>query len=290
MKSVAIAFLCCCASNTAFAQSATSAQSFEAASIRVRQGAPQWKFSISGSRLSIGSYTLFGLIKEAWNLQNYQIRREGAPPLLLSDDTLYDIEATARTGPNTTREGFRLMLRQLLADRFRLKIHNKTEEMPVYALVVGKNGPRFQSSALEADPQVNISLTGENKEYALITSRKISMEEFARLLSPVDGRPVLDRTGLNGTWDIRLSHTPDYRMSRGPDPVLGEISIFTALQEQLGLKLESQKGMVDVLVGIALRSHPKTDDAHLFAFCSGSHSLEYLRASSGVRCCRRLRR
>src|SRR5215831_11386903 len=179
MKSIAIACLWCCSLTTAFAQSATSpAQSFEVASIRVRQGAPQWKFSISGPRLSIGSYTLFGLIKEAWNLQNYQISRQGAPPLLLSDDTLYDIEATAGTGPNTTREEFRLMLQQLLADRFRLRIRNRSEEMPIYALVVAKNGPRVQPSAPEADPQVTVSLTGENKEYALITSRKISMEEF----------------------------------------------------------------------------------------------------------------
>jgi uncharacterized protein (TIGR03435 family) len=249
MKRIAIAVVGCCTYSAAFAQSTTSPpQKFEAASIRVRQGAPQWNFSISGSRLTIRSYTLFGLIKEAWNLQNYQIRKEGAPPILLSDDVLYDIEATAGVGPNTTREEFRQMLQQLLADRFQLRIHYKTEEMPIYVLVAGKNGPRFQSSPPEADPQVNFSLTGENKEYALITSRKISMEEFAKLLSPVDGRPVLDRTGLNGTWDIRLFHTLDYRMSRGPDPVLGEISIFTALQEQLGLKLESQKGIVKVLV------------------------------------------
>jgi uncharacterized protein (TIGR03435 family) len=230
-----------------FAQPVSPTQSFEAASIRVRQGAPQWKFAISGARISINSYTLFGLIKEAYNLQNYQIQKQSAPPLLLSNDVLYDIEATAGGGMNPTREVFRPMLQSLLADRFQLRIHWKMEAMPVYLLEMGKNGAKFEQSAVEADPQVTFSLTGQNKEYSLFTSQKIAMEDFATDLGLVDGRPVFDGTGLKGNWDIRLYYTPEYKMSRGPEPALGEISIFTALQEQLGLKLESQKSLIRVL-------------------------------------------
>jgi len=249
MKFATLATLTICALTSAFAQSTPPpAQAFEVASIRVRQGAPQWKFSISGSRISIESYTLFGLIKEAWNLENYQIHRPAAPSLLLSDDSLYDIEATAASQTNPTREQFRQMLQRLLADRFHLTTHQSTEEMPVYALEVGKNGPKFQPSAPDADPQVTFSLTGDNKEYASLTTRKIAMEDFAKLLGLVDGRPVVDKTGLKGTWNIRLFHTPDYKMSRGPEPAIGEISMFTALQEQLGLKLEPQKASVEIIV------------------------------------------
>ena len=120
--------------------------------------------------------------------------------------------------------------------------------MPVYMLEIGRGGIRFQQSAPEADPQVTFSLTGENKEYSLITSRKMAMEDLANILSPVDERPVLDGTGLKGTWDIKLYRTPAYKMSKGSEPDLSEISIFTALQKQLGLKLEPQKGLLSVLV------------------------------------------
>lgn len=233
-----------CASLSALSQN----EPFEAASIHIRQGAPQWKFSISGSRLSIESYTLFGLVKEAWNLQNYQIEGKSAPPLLLSNDTLYDIEATAGTNVSPTREQFRLMLQRLLADRFQLKVHTVPTEMPIYALTIGKNGPKFAHSTSESPQQVTVSFTGANKEYALVTCRNIAMESFATILGVVDGRPVVDKTGLAGTWDITLYNTPEYKMSHGPEPALGEISILTAVQEQLGLKLEPEKGMIPVLV------------------------------------------
>ncbi len=74
------------------------------------------------------------------------------------------------------------------------------------------------------------------------------MESLATTIGLVDGRPVQNKTGLEGTWDIRLYNTPDYKMSRGGEPAPGEISILTALQEQLGLRLKPQKGMVPVLV------------------------------------------
>lgn len=239
----------------AFAQSGplaspplSPAGSFEVASIRVRQGAPQWKFAISGTRLTIESYTLFGLVKEAYNLQNYQIQMSDKLPLLSSMDTLYDITAKAEGDSIPTRDEFRQMLQLLLADRFQLKVHREQKEMPVYMLVVGKNGPKFHASAPDADPQAHFGFSGANNEYGMATMPKTTMKGLADSLSPVQGRPVLDKTGLTGTWDIKLFNTPEYKMSRGPEPNPGELSIFTAVQEQLGLRLDPQSAMVEVLV------------------------------------------
>jgi uncharacterized protein (TIGR03435 family) len=82
---------------------AASGSVFETASIRVRQGAPEWKFKISGTRLTIESYTLFGLIQKAYNLQNYEVRTTGSQPLLLSNDTLCDVTAKAEGEGTPTR-------------------------------------------------------------------------------------------------------------------------------------------------------------------------------------------
>jgi uncharacterized protein (TIGR03435 family) len=232
----------------AFGQSAPPARKFEVASVKVRQGAPQWKFAISGTRLTIESYTLFGLVREAYSLRNYQIQRTGAPPLLSSDDTLYDITAKADGDSTPTRDEFRQMLQSLLADRFRIKIHREQKEMPVYALVVGKNGPKFHASAPDADPQAHFGFSGANNEYSMATMPKTTMQGLADNLSPVQGRPVLDRTGLTGTWGIKLFSTPEYKMSRGPEPNPGELSILTAVQEQLGLRLEPQKATIEIFV------------------------------------------
>ena len=233
----------------AFGQSPPATpRAFEVASIRVREGAPQWKFAISGTRLNIESYTLFGLIKEAYKLENYQIQTDGASPLLLSTEILYDIVAKAEGDSTPTRDDFRQMLQTLLATRFQLKIHRAPKEMPVYALVVGKNGTKFHASVPDADPLIRVSFTGTNNEYALLTMPKTTMEGLADMIGLVQGRPVLDKTGLTGTWDIKLFSTPEYKMNRGPEPNSGELSILTAVQQQLGLRLEPQKGSVEVLV------------------------------------------
>jgi uncharacterized protein (TIGR03435 family) len=228
------------------ASSAASGPVFEAASIRVRQGAPQWKLAISGTRLTIESYTLFGLLQEAYDLQNYEVQETGAPALMLSNDTLYDITAKAEGDGTPTRDQFRQMLQALLADRFQLKVHREPREMPVYLLVVGKGGPKFKPSLPDADAQAHFSASGPNYQ---ATMPRESMDDLAKnLLSHVAGRPVLNKTGLPGMWDIRLTYKPESQIDRGPMPDMGEISIFTAVQDQLGLKLEPQNATIEILV------------------------------------------
>jgi uncharacterized protein (TIGR03435 family) len=215
-------------------------QSFEVASIKVSKGTPQWKLAISGTRLIATSYTLFGLLQEAYTLQDYEI--VGASPLLMSGDTLYDIAAEARGDGTPTRDDFRKMLQSLLADRFQMKVHRETKELPVYDLVIDKNGPKFKESAPGADPLAHFAAQGPNY---VATMPKETIGDLANtLLRPVSGRPVLDKTGLQGTYDIKLT----YGINRGAEPGPEVIGIFTAVQEQLGLRLVPRETAIEILV------------------------------------------
>jgi len=221
-------------------------QTFEVASIRVRQGAPQWKFETSGSRLMIESYTFFGLVREAYHLPNFQIHMTGAPALMQSSEILYDITAKAEGDGTPTRDQFRQMLQALLADRFKLKVHREQVEIPVYALTVGKGGPKFKPSSPDADPTVHVSCIPNCSANYVLTMPKGTMEDLSHNLD-LD-RPAVDQSGLTGTFDIKLIYTPEFRRSSRPEPDLNDISIFTAVQDQLGLKLEPSKAMFEILV------------------------------------------
>ena len=246
MRSATTLILILASSGAMFGQSGPV---FEAASIRVRQGAPQWKFDISGTRLTIESYTLFGLIQQAYNLENYQIPETSASPLLRSSETLYDITAKAEGDGTPTRDQFRQMLQALLADRFKLKVHREPVETPVYALIVGKGGPRFKASSPDADPTIRIGCTSSGcRSNYVMTMPKGTMEDLAHHLSGVGDRPVVDQTGLTGTFDIKLTYKPAYIKSTSAEPDLNEISIFTAVQDQLGLKLEPSKAPIEMLI------------------------------------------
>ncbi len=129
----------------------------------------------------------------------------------------------------------RAMVQKLLADRFGLTLHAATREMPVYALVVGKGGPKFHASEKE-----NMSISGGGK--GRVMYQKATMALFAQNLAPPLGRTVVDRTGLAGEYDFTLEWSPEEGMSTESP------SLFTALQEQLGLKLESAKAPVKILV------------------------------------------
>ncbi len=181
----------------------------------------------------------------AYNLKNYQVA--DTPALEAVGETYYDIAAKAE-GDGTPKQGeFRQMLQALLADRFKLKVHREMREMPVYALVVGKNGPKFKESSADANPSGNYGVNGRNQTMSL---SKATMEDVARDLRVYVDRPVVDKTGLKGNYDIKMEATPAFRISRNPDNPSdpGDISAFTAVQEQLGLKLEAQKALIEVLV------------------------------------------
>ena len=231
-------------SSVVFGQSGPAPLAFEVASVKPHQG-PLTRFldfSSSGPRLTLEAYPLSGLIMEAYNLKGYQVSFAAPDP---APDVFYDIAARAEGGGVRTKNEFRQMLQTLLVERFHLKTHRQMMERPVYALLIGKNGPKLKESA--PDAQVTF-LGGVNGRNQTVTASKATMETLvgAIQLGFNSDRPVIDRTGLAGTYDLKLEATPEWRIDSNPDP--NEVSIFTAVKEQLGLKLETQKAMIEILV------------------------------------------
>jgi len=228
-----------------FAQSAPPVRSFEVASVKVHEGPMHIiGISTSGTRLEGQAEMVRGLIMWAYNLKNYQI--PSGPAYSAVGDTPYDIVAKAEGDGVPTKAEFRQMLQLLLADRFKLQVHWETREMPVYNLVVGKGGPKFKESAPDANPMGRWGLKGRNYE---VTMAQATMSEVVDAVANAFlDRPVVDQTGLTGTYEIKLTYTPATRANQEGEPSLDDIGIFAAVQEQLGLKLEPQKGMVAMLV------------------------------------------
>jgi len=198
-----------------------------------------YNVSSSGPRFTCEACALKELIMYAYNVNNYQVSIAPA-------DARYDI--IARAGGNTapTKREFRMMLQSLLADRFQLRIHREAKAMPVFVLVAGKNGPKLKESESDGEPR---SHTGVNNGTYQVTMRNFTVEHIASVISSgahLD-LPVLDKTGLTGTYDATLTYTPNWEFREG-GPDLPGISIFDAVQKQLGLSLSRQKEMIEILV------------------------------------------
>lgn len=198
---------------------------------------------------------LMFLVQSAYGVNAYQI--SGAPSWLASDR--YDVAAKMdgsvaaalqKLAPEERTFARRKMLQALLASRMKLVVHRGTKELPVFSLVIAKNGPKFKeskpgdSSANEDNSRSGkgISMSGTS-EGLLITARAVPIENLVRTLSAPLSCPVLDKTGLAGLYDFTLEWTPDDSQP-GPNAP----NLFIAIQEQLGLKLESGKGPVEVIV------------------------------------------
>jgi uncharacterized protein (TIGR03435 family) len=220
-----------------------SAQSFEVASVRLHEKlGGTIGLSTSGPRLTAEAKTVQSLIMYAWELKSYQVPE--SPVLRPFGDSFYDITAKAAGDFTPSPADFRKMMQALLADRFGLRFHREIRELPVYALVVDRAGPKLRASSANADPAIRYAAIGRNYD---VTMPKGTMEDVVRAVenSLVD-RPVIDKTGLTGTWNIHLIYTPDTPPNRrNPDP--DDIGIFTAVRE-LGLRLEPQKSEVEVFV------------------------------------------
>ncbi len=199
-----------------------------------------------GGRVMASGVTASLLMQQAYEVREFQI--QGAPGWMASDR--YDITTVAEGG--TQPDDLRPMMQALLADRFKLAMHRETKELPVFALVAAKGGPKFHASASGGDGPGNGRMMRMGR--GQIELQHGTMGFFANELARQLGRTVIDKTELGGEYDIKLEWTPD---EATPGPPTGERpvpadapgpSIFTALQEQLGLKLESTKGPVEILV------------------------------------------
>jgi|SRR5579862_5157386 len=259
------------------------AQKFEVASIKPNhEGGNRVSIGLRpGGRFIAEGVSVKFLITFAYGIREYQVT--GLPNW--ADSDRYDINAKPEgAGPETSPdpgkmpseaemktqgEKTRAMVANMIEERFGLKFHRETKEFPVYALVVAKNGPKLVE-AKEGNPDI-VDFGGrgrgpgpddvkQGRRRAVMrmgrgqfAAQELTMETLANQLSTILGRNVIDKTGLTGKYDVKLAWTPDESQpamlkdpTNAPTPDSGP-SIFTAIQEQLGLKLESQKGPVEIV-------------------------------------------
>jgi uncharacterized protein (TIGR03435 family) len=229
--------------------------SFEVASIKPNA-------SLSGNRsinrapggaLNATNVTFRMLMSLAYDVRDYQILNSPAWTGTEGYDIRGKVEAAeaAADGPERSPESRTRLQRRvqaLLAERFGLIFHTETKEMSIYALAVAKGGPKLAETKTEIGPQISANPTH-------LTCKKVTMKTFAEVaLQNRMGRKVIDKTGLSGEYDFTMEFAPDEGAPNAKDgdhaePSLpGGPSFLTALQEQLGLRLEPAKGPAEFLV------------------------------------------
>ena len=201
-----------------------------------------------GGTLHVVNATLKDLMETAYDVGSFQIK--GGPKW--ADAAKYDVDATPGTRPQGAAvpqpdwTNVRLKVQALLKDRFQLQLHRETRTGSIYSLAIAKGGIKSTGLSVTQNPH-----RGINAGQGTMLGEAASIAQLAYKLSRLLGRPVVNNTGLEGNYDFKLEWTPDLSPS-APDgqPVQtpGGPSLFSALQQQLGLRLEATKGPVDVLI------------------------------------------
>jgi uncharacterized protein (TIGR03435 family) len=247
-------------SAAAFGQAAETRPAFEAADVHASARTSNLNPFMSGGALRGGRYDLrranmLDLIRIAYSVDPDTVL--GGPNWL--ELNRFDITAKAPTA--TSRETVRLMLQTLLADRFKLVTHKDTKPLPAYALIVGKGKPKLK----EADESATKGCQFQPQNpapgtvaYMAFACRSVTMASLAQLLRAVAGRdyltiPVVDSTELNGSWDFDLKWNIRQEL---PQARADAITVFDAVDKQLGLKLELQKHPAPVLVVDSVNERP----------------------------------
>jgi uncharacterized protein (TIGR03435 family) len=253
-RSAVAAFL----AGAAFGQTATAPPAFESADIHI--SAPSTNLNRRGGALRGGRYdvrnaTMLDLIGMAYRLDSSKI--VGGPNWLEWDR--FDVLAKA---PQTTaQEDLNLMLQDLLADRFKLVVHKDMKVRPAYVLSAGKGKLKLKEASETGSPGcrgVPQNQAPGSVTYQVMACRGVTMEMFADVLWNWNGGtyladPVVDQTALSGTWDFEIKWSPRNRLAQaGADG----ISLFDAIDKQLGLKLEPQKAPMQVLVVDSVNQKP----------------------------------
>ncbi|MBZ5626818.1 MAG: TIGR03435 family protein [Acidobacteriia bacterium] len=230
----------------AFSQPAAAPTAFEVASVRASQigraggeGSRRENIQVTPDTLTMRNVSLKSAIRWAYHVFDYQV---SGPDWLQSER--FDI--VAKSAAPATEDQLRAMLETLLAERFKLEVHHQTKELAAYALVVAKNGPKFQESQTEGES----SIQPDQKRMSIAVQR-MPIARLCEELSNIFRAPVVDTTGLEGRYDVTIEvakYIGDMQPSAGgapPDP----LSIITmGLQEELGLKLESKKMALDLVI------------------------------------------
>ena len=265
VRLAALCFIVTAAGLGAAASAQSDRQRFEVASIKRNVTGTQRGGGISapqpgGRYLAIGA-TLRRLVGEAYDLDVL-----GGPAW--ADSDRFDVNAKAEGEPTAVQ--IRRMLQPLLAERFKLAVHKEAREMPVYTLTLSradrKVGQKLQESDAKCAAEARNYFPGGPPGFPppcgdfrlgarALTARGMTMAGLARLLGGMVGRPVLDRTGLDAAFDIALQWSSDLGLRQTQPDSAGAaevrpdgLSLFTAIQEQLGLRLDATRAPVDVLV------------------------------------------
>jgi uncharacterized protein (TIGR03435 family) len=211
-------------------------------------GAPGKGIMVQGRQISTLNFSVSDMVTFAYGIHIRQIT--GAPAWLESEKYNLTAKPSGEGQPNTKQ--WKIMLQKMLADRLQLTFHHDKKELSVYAITVGKTGPKLTKSA--GDPN---GLYGAGGPPGAFSARNANMGDFAEVMqSTMLDRPVVDQTGLSGRFDFQLKFTPDETQYAGSgmrvpppaDDATAPPDLFTAMQEQLGLKLIATKAPVDVIV------------------------------------------
>ena len=233
---------------------------FDIASVKQNKsdsGMRRWMYTPDG--IHITNLSFINVIGNAYNVKERDI--SGAPSWV--DNTSFDLDAKVAASDVETFKKLspaqrRLMLQKLLAERFNLAVHFETKTLPVYDLVIAPGGPKFKPAAPDPPPPADTNPSDPPAKPrgmlrmgpGMLNLRDMPISSIVGQLSYAAGRDVIDKTGLTGKYDIELKWTPD----NGPGSEAEKSDqdappgIFTALQEQLGLKLESAKGPIQTLI------------------------------------------
>jgi uncharacterized protein (TIGR03435 family) len=221
--------------------------SFEVATVKVNPNGRGRLYQLPAREFNSHNTSLTDLIVFAYNVHSRQI--EGLPSW--ADSIKYDVNGKADGEGKPSQQQWRIMLQKLLADRFQLAFHREKKEISVYAIVVAKGGPKMTES-VNPNGQLGLVFRGAGN----LPARNATMAQCAGVMqSAVMDRPVVDQTGLTAHYDFQLTWTPDETQFGGLRPPAppednpnAPPDLFTAMQEQLGLKMQVAKAPVDVLV------------------------------------------
>jgi len=205
-------------------------RSFEVASVKrvpAQPGGYRSSMNLDPGRLTCTNVSLRKMIVTGYNVKDYQLT---GPEWLNSE--LYDITATLPAG--ASGDQVMPMIQTLLADRFHVELHRETKDLPVYALVVAKGGSKLKAA--------EFGRGGTNFDGRRLEASRTGMPKLADFLAQRLDRPVLDMTELKGVFDFNLEWSQDAA------PTDSMPDLMTALQQQLGLKLEARKAPVEILV------------------------------------------
>jgi len=229
---------------TGLGQTPPETPAFDAASIRQSEGG-RTQFLTSPGSLTIRNGHALEIVAWAYNIGHLQVSGKDLLPT-----NGFDIVAKSESGGDDDR--LRLMLRRLLAERFGFSAHFEQKEMQAYVLTLQKDGPKFKESTDDGPPEFTNSGRG------MLVAHRATMPALADKLSDPVGGPVIDQTGLKGKYEIRIDITAFMPAAgdNGPNPDEVLSILFNAIPAQLGVKLESKKENVKLLVVDRMEKQP----------------------------------